>query len=155
MFFSNQSRKHTQLVHKVVREPGYESEPTDWENFFVNMTTHRMNRLENIRKEKNTHTHTHTHKELGKKMSRKIQDRSSLFNYYSTIPSQNGLWVIRDAQSDLGHVLRNLFNKWPDIIFTVRVCRRWRDVVGTNNVSIHIKVLCEEWSGLRKGLRGA
>ena len=61
MFFSNQSGRHTQLAHKVVREPGYESEPTDWENLFVNMTTHQMNRLENIRKEKNTHTHTHTH----------------------------------------------------------------------------------------------
>ena len=149
MFFSNQSRKHTQLVHKVVREPGYESEPTDWENLFVNMTTHRMNRLEKIRK------YLKQYKELRKKISTKKQDRSSLFNYYSTIPSQNGLWVIMDAQSDLGHVLRNLFNKWPDIIFTVRVCKRWRDVVGENNVSIHIKVLCEEWSGLRKGLCGA
>ena len=59
-----------------------------------------------------------------------------------------------DAQSDLGHVLRNLFNKWPEI-FTVRVCKRWRDVVVENSVSIHIKVLCEEWSGLRKGLCGA
>ena len=149
MFFSNRSRRHTQLAHKVVREPGYESEPTDWENLFVNMTTHRMNRLEKIRK------YLKQYKELRKKISKKIQDRSSLFNYYSTIPSQNGLWVIMDAQSDLGHVLKNLFNKWPDIIFTVRVCKRWRDVVGENNVSIHIKVLCEEWSGLRKGLRGA
>ena len=52
MFFSNQSGRHTQLAHKVVREPGYESEPTDWENLFVNMTTHRMNRLENIKKKK-------------------------------------------------------------------------------------------------------
>ena len=149
MFFSNQSRRHTQLAHKVLREPGYESEPIDWENLFVNMTTHRMNRLEKIRK------YLKQYKELRKKISKKIQDRSSLFNYYSTIPSQNGLWIIMDAQSDLGHVLRNLFNKWPDIIFTVRVCRRWRNVVGTNNVSIHIKVLCEEWSGWRKGLRGA
>ena len=149
MFFSNQSGRHTQLAHKVVREPGYESEPTDWENLFVNMTTHRMNRLEKIRK------YLKQYKELRKKISKKIQDRSSLFNYYSTIPSQNGLWVIMDAQSDLGHVLRNLFNKWPDIIFTVRVCRRGRDVTGKNHVSIHINVLCEEWSGLRKGLRGA
>ena len=149
MFFSNQSGRHTQLVHKVVREPGYESEPTDWENLFVNMTTHRMNRLEKIRK------YLKQYKELRKKMSRKIQVRSSLFNYYSTIPSWNGLSVIIDAQSDLGHLLRNFFNKWPDIIFTVRVCRTWRDVIGTNNVSIHIKVLCEEWSGLRKGLCGA
>ena len=149
MFFSKQSRRHTQLVHKVVREAGYESEPTDWENLFVNMTTHRMNRLEKIRK------YLKQYKELRKKISKKIQDRSSLFNYYSTIPSQNGLWVIIDAQSDLGHLLRNFFNKWPDIIFTVRVCRTWRDVIGTNNVSIHIKVLCEEWSGLRKGLCGA
>ena len=146
MFFSNQSRRHTQLAHKVVREPECESEPTDWENLFVNMTTHRMNRLEKIRK------YLKQYKELRKKISKKIQDRSSLFNYF---PSQNGLWVIRDAQSDLGHVLKNLFNKWPDIIFTVRVCRTWRDVIGTNNVSIHIKVLCEEWSGLRKGLCGA
>ena len=149
MFFSNRSRRHTQLAHKVVREPGYESEPTDWENLFVNMTTHRMNRLEKIRK------YLKQYKELRKKISKKIQDRSSLFNYYSTIPSQNGLWVIMDAQSDLGHVLKNLFNKWPDIIFTVRVCKRWRDVVGENSVSIHIKVLCEEWSGLRKGLHRA
>ena len=146
MFFSNQSGRHTQLVHKVVREPGYESEPTDWENLFVNMTTHRMNRLENIKKKK--------YKELRKKISTKKQDRSSPFNYYSTIPSRNGLWVIMDAQSDLGHVLRNLFNKWPEI-FTVRVCKRWRDVVVENSVSIHIKVLCEEWSGLRKGLHRA
>ena len=51
MFFSNQSGRHTQLVHKVVREPGYESEPTDWENLFVNMTNHWMNTLENIKKE--------------------------------------------------------------------------------------------------------
>ena len=145
MFFSNQSRRHTQLVHKLVREPGYESEPTDWENLIVNMTTHWMNRLENIKKD---------YKELRKKISRKIQDRSSPFNYYSTIQSRNGLWVIMDAKSDLGHVLRNLFNKWPEI-FTVRVCKRWRDVVVENSVSIHIKVLCEEWSGLRKGLRGA
>ena len=145
MFFSNQSRGYTQLVHKVVREPGYESEPTDWENLFVNMTTHWMNRLENIKKD---------YKELRKKISRKIQDRINPFNYYSTIPSRNGLWVIMDAQSALGHVLRNLFNKWPEI-FTVRVCKRWRDVVGENSVSIHIKVLCEEWSGLRKGLCGA
>ena len=137
------------MAHKVVREAGYESEPTDWENLFVNMTTHRMNRLEKIRK------YLKQYKELRKKISKKIQDRSSLFNYYSTIPSRNALWVIIDAQSDLGHVLRNLFNKWPDIIFTVRVCRRWRDVVGKNNVSIHIKVLWEEWSGLRKGLRRA
>ena len=50
MFFSKQSRRHTQLVHKVVREAGYESEPTDWENLFVNMTTHQVNRLENIKK---------------------------------------------------------------------------------------------------------
>ena len=28
-------------------------------------------------------------------------------------------------------------------------------MVGKNNVSIRIKVLCEEWSGLTKGLRGA
>ena len=35
MFFSNQSGRHTQLAHKVVREPGYESEPTYWENLFV------------------------------------------------------------------------------------------------------------------------
>ena len=147
MFFSNQSRRHTQLVHKVAREAGNESEPTDWENLFVNMTTHWMNRLENIKKKKN--------KELGKKISRQTQDRSSLFNYYSTTPSRNGLWVIMDAQSDLGHVLRNLFNKWPEIIFTVRVCRRWRDVVGKNDASVHIKVVCEDWSGLRKGLRGA
>ena len=146
MFFSNQSRGHTQLVHKVVREPWYESEPTDWENLFVNMTTHRMNRLENIKKKK--------YKELRKKISTKKQDRSSPFNYYSTIPSRNGLWVIMDAQSDLGYILRNLFNKWPEI-FTVRVCKRWRDAVGENSVSIHIKVLCEEWSGLRKGLCGA
>ena len=150
MFFSNQSRRHTQLAHKVLREPGYESEPTDWENLFVNMTTHQVNRLENIKKKKKK-----KYKELRKKMSRKIQVRSSMFNYYSTVPSQNGLWVIMDAQSDLGHVLRNLFNKWPDIIFTVRVCRKWRDVIGKTNVSIHINVLCEEWSGLRKGLRGA
>ena len=149
MFFSNRSRRHTQLAHKVVREPGYESEPTDWENLFVNMTTHWMNRLEKIRK------YLKQYKELRKKISKKIQDRSSLFNYYSTIPSWNGLSVIIDAQSDLGHLLRNFFNKWPDIIFTVRVCRTWRDVIGTNNVSIHIKVLCEEWSGLRKGLCGA
>ena len=148
MNFSNQSRRHTQLAHKVLREPGYESEPIDWENLFVNMTTHRMNRLEKIRK------YLKQYKELRKKISKKIQDRSSLFNYYSTIPSQNGLWIIMDAQSDLGHVLRNLFNKWPGI-FTVRICKRWRDVVGENSVSIHIKVLCEEWSGLRKGLRGA
>ena len=53
MFFSNQSSRHTQLAYKVVREPGYESAPTDWEKLFVNMTTHWMNRLENIRK-KNT-----------------------------------------------------------------------------------------------------
>ena len=145
MLFSNQSRRHIQLVHKVVREPGYESEPTDWENLFVNMTTHWMNRLENIKKD---------YKELRKKISRKIQDRISLFNYYWTIASRNGLWVIMDAQSDLGYVLRNLFNKWPEI-FTVRVCKRWRDVVVENSVSIHIKVLCEEWSGLRKGLCGA
>ena len=39
------------MAHKVVREAGYESEPTDWENLFVNMTTHWMNRLENIKKE--------------------------------------------------------------------------------------------------------
>ena len=149
MFFSNRSRRHTQLAHKVVREPGYESEPTDWENLFVNMTTHWMNRLEKIRK------YLKQYKELRKKISKKIQDRSSLFNYYSTIPSQNGLWVIMDAQSDLGHVQKNLFNKWPDIIFTVRVCRRGRDVTGKNNVSIHINILCEEWSGLRKGLCGA
>ena len=56
--------------------------------------------------------------------------------------------------NDWGHVLRNLFNKWPEIIFTVRACRRWRDVVGKNNVTI-CKVLCEEWSGLTKGLHGA
>ena len=148
MFFSNQSRRHTQLAHKVVREPECESEPTDWENLFVNMTTHQVNRLENIKKKKKKY------KELRKKMSRKIQVRSSMFNYYSTVPSQNGLWVIMDAQSDLGHVLRNLFNKWPGI-FTVRICKRWRDVVGENSVSIHIKVLCEEWSGWRKGLCGA
>ena len=60
-----------------------------------------------------------------------------------------------DVQSDLGHVLRNVSNKLSEIIFTVRVCRMWRDVIGKNNVSIHIKVLCEDWSGLRKGLRGA
>ena len=41
-----------QMAHKVVREPGYEAEPTDWENLFVNMTTHWMNRLENIKKKK-------------------------------------------------------------------------------------------------------
>ena len=52
MFFSNQSRRHTQLAHKEVREPGYESEPTDWENLIVNMTTCQMNRLENIEKRK-------------------------------------------------------------------------------------------------------
>ena len=40
------------MAHKVLREAGYESEPTDWENLFVNMTTHRMNRLENIKKKK-------------------------------------------------------------------------------------------------------
>ena len=52
MFFSNQSRRHTQLAHKVVREPECESEPTDWENLFVNMTNHQMDkkRLENIKK---------------------------------------------------------------------------------------------------------
>ena len=27
-------------------------------------------------------------------------------------------------------------------------------MIGKNNVSIHIKVLCEDWSGLREGLRG-
>ena len=74
-----------QMAHKVVRAAGYESEPTDWENLFVNMTTHWMNRLENIKKD---------YKELRKKISRKIQDRSSLFNYYSTIPSRNALWAI-------------------------------------------------------------
>ena len=40
------------MAHNVVREAGYESEPTDWENLFVNMTTHQMNRLENIKKKK-------------------------------------------------------------------------------------------------------
>ena len=50
MFFSNQSRRHTQLDHKVVREPGYESEAIDWENLFVNITNHQRNRLENIKK---------------------------------------------------------------------------------------------------------
>ena len=51
MFFSNQSSRHTQLAYKVVREPGYESEHTDWKNLFVNMTTH-WSRLENIKKKK-------------------------------------------------------------------------------------------------------
>ena len=41
------------MAHKVVREAGYESEPTDWENLFVNMITDWMKRLENIKK-KNT-----------------------------------------------------------------------------------------------------
>ena len=39
------------MAHKVLREPGYESEPIDWENLFVNMTNHQMDkkRLENIK----------------------------------------------------------------------------------------------------------
>ena len=68
MFFSNQSRGYTQLVHKVVREPGYESEPTDWENLFVNMTTHQMNRLENIKKRKKEKKNT-------RNLERKCQGR--------------------------------------------------------------------------------
>ena len=44
------------MAHKVVREAGYESEPTDWENLFVNMTTHQVNRLENIKKKKKKNT---------------------------------------------------------------------------------------------------
>ena len=68
MFFSNQSRGYTQLVHTVVREPGYESEPTDWENLFVNMTTHQMNRLENIKKRKKEKKNT-------RNLERKCQGR--------------------------------------------------------------------------------
>ena len=110
------------------------------------MTTQQMNRLENISKN-NT-------RNLEGKYQRRYKTKEVCLTIIQPPHLEMG-WVIMDAQSDLGHVLRNVFNKWSEIIFTVRVCRRWRDVIGKNNVSTHIKVLCEDWSGLRKGLHRA